>query len=267
MQVKNKDLPLLKIENATVLRDDKRILNNLNLEIKNGEHTAIIGPNGSGKSTLIRLISRQIYPLAKENPVISIFEQERWDVFDLRSHLGIVTDDIQQEFLTDEYVTGYDIVLSGYFASHGIAQHHNVTQAMEESAKQELDFVGASHLSSRCFSTLSSGEARRILIARALVSNPSALLLDEPTTGLDIVARQRFLETLRKISIRGKTIILVTHHIEEILPEINHIILMKNGEIFKDADKQSLLTSQVMSELFGSSVTINQNGLYYNAVV
>lgn len=258
---------LLNIDQATLVKGGTRILGSLSLEIAEGQHTAILGPNGSGKSSLIKLITRQHYPLARADghPSITLFGQSRWDVFALRSLLGIVSADLHQTFVGDSALRGLEVVLSGFFASQGLAQHHSVTSEMHSRAWHALALVEATPLASKLMEQMSTGEARRVLIARALVPDPRALLLDEPTTGLDLIARQRFLETLRRIARSGKTIILVTHHVEEILPEMDRVILMHQGSVFRDGSKETTLTSANLSELYGAPVEVRQTNGYYAA--
>jgi iron complex transport system ATP-binding protein len=261
-------IPLIEINDATVLRSGKRIIDNLTLRINVGQHTAIVGPNGSGKTSLIKLITRQHYPLDRDGdkPILSVFGRERWNVFELRSMLGIVTQDMQQSFVL-ESIPATEAVLSGFFSSQGLARHHVVTPAMETRAKDSLLLMEADHLAQRRMETMSTGEARRILIARAMVNEPRALILDEPTSGLDIIARRHFLETLRSVANTGTTLILVTHHVEEILPEIDRVVFMKHGTVFKDGAKSDILTTSAMSSLFDTPIHLAQNGDYYAATI
>ena len=263
--------PLLKMHNASVVRNGRRILDGLTLEIREGEHTAILGPNGAGKSSFIRLITREDYPLASDNgtPPLLLFGQDLWNVFELRSHLGIISADLQAHFLNRALpgrVRGLDAVLSGFFASYGIFRHHKITEARREQARRALELLEAGHLAEPFIETMSTGEIRRILIARALVTEPRALILDEPTTGLDLLARSRFLQTLQNIARHGKTIILVTHRVEEIFPEIDRVILLKHGRIMLDGGKREVLTSQHLSAMFGASIKVQENNGYFTAV-
>ena len=260
---------LLSIHGATVVKNGCRLLDDLSLDIAPGEHTALLGPNGSGKSSLIKLITRQHYPLARPDgrPIVSIFGRDRWNVFELRSLLGVVSADLHSAFVGAGGLLGLDAVLSGFFASQGLALHHNVTDAMRERAGEALELVEASHLAGKPLEWMSTGEARRILIARALVPDPRALLLDEPTTGLDLVATRRFLETLRGIARRGKTLVLVTHHVDEILPEVERVILMRDGKTFLDGPKRDVLTSANLSGLYDAPVRVTERGGYYGADV
>lgn len=255
------------LNDATVLRGGNPILDHVSLSIRDGQHTAILGPNGSGKSTLMKLLSCQIYPLARETEPqpVRIFGKTRWDVFELRTQLGIVSSDMHQTFVQDEDLNAHDAVVSGFFASQGITQWRRVTPSMEEAAKEALDLMGVLSLSQRKLGTLSTGEARRVLIARALAPKPTALLLDEPTTGLDIASRFHLLETLRTLVVSGATLILITHHVEEIIPEIDRVVIIRDGKIYKDASKEALLTDAVLSESFGIAVSIASRNGYFSA--
>ncbi len=178
------NVPLLEINGATLVKNGTRILDNLCLTVAQGQHTAILGPNGSGKSSLIKLLTRQYYPLARRGdgpPLLRIFGRERWHVTELRSLLGIVSADLHRDFTNDEALTGREAVLSGFFAAQGLAAHHEVTRTMQTHAEEALLAVDAANLAEKPLARMSTGEARRILIARALAPRPRALLLDEPT--------------------------------------------------------------------------------------
>jgi iron complex transport system ATP-binding protein len=266
-----KEAPLLKMQGATVVKNGRRILDDLTLEIRQGEHTAILGPNGAGKSSLLRLITRQDYPLAHANgtPPLLIFGESLWNVFELRTLMGIISEDLQISFISRSMpgrTRGLDAVLSGFFASYGVFPHQTVTKTMRQRAYEVLALMEATHLAEAYIETMSTGEARRLMIARALVSDPRALMLDEPTAGLDLPARQRFLGTLQNIARHGKTIILVTHRVEEIFPEINRVILLKQGRVLLDGKKVDALTSEHLSALFEAPITVHEHHGYYSAV-
>jgi len=265
------EISLLKMQGATVIKDGRCILDDLTLEIRPGEHTVILGPNGAGKSSLIRLIARQDYPLARGDgtPPVLLFGESLWNVFELRTLLGIISEELQVAFVNHTLpgrTRGLDAVLSGFFATYGVFPYQKVTETMRQRAYEALALMEAGHLAESYLETLSTGEARRLLIARALVTDPKALLLDEPTAGLDLPARQRFLATLQNIARHGKTIILVTHRVEEIFPEIHRVILLKQGRILMDGKKEETLTSEHLSALFEASITVHQHHGYYSAV-
>ena len=264
--------PLLALCQASLMRGGKRVLADLSLAIREGEHTAILGPNGSGKSSFMRLVTRQDYPVAHPGGPgpMQILGQDRWDVSELRTQLGIVSADLHQAFIQaggGGARSGREVVLSGFFASQGIFPHQQVTAHMRERADHALELVNATHLAAQRLEELSTGEARRILIARALVTEPRALLLDEPTTGLDFVARQHFLEMLGSLARQGRTLILVTHHIEEILPEIQRVILLREGRVFVDGPRAEVLTNQTLSALYAAPVTLSTHHGYLAARV
>jgi iron complex transport system ATP-binding protein len=264
--------PLLQLRDATVVKNTTRVLDGISLTIREGEHTAILGPNGAGKSSLIRLIAHLDYPLAHENgtPPLTILGEELWNVFELRSLLGIVSADLQNSILSGTLprrTRGLDAVLSGFFASYGVFGHHQVTPAMRARAHQLLDLMEAAYLADKFIEAMSPGEVRRLMIARALVPDPRALLLDEPTTGLDLMVRHRFLSTLQNLARHGKTIILVTHHIEEIFPEINRVILLHRGRVLLDGPKARVLTSAHLSEMFEAPVSVHEANGYYSAML
>jgi iron complex transport system ATP-binding protein len=261
---------LLELTDALVVKDGVRVLDGLSLSIREGEHTAILGPNGAGKTTLINLLTRDDYPFARRQnpPPVRVFGLDRWDLFELRSRLGIITADLQQRFVNGNSmgrISGSDAVLSGFVGTYGFLGYHTVTPAMHQRAAAALASVDAAHLGSRPLDGMSTGEVRRVLVARALVSEPRALVLDEPTAGLDLVARRRFLETVRDLARRGTTIVLVTHHVEEIIPEVEHVILLRRGRVAAAGPKASILTGAQLSEVFGAPIAVDQLDGYYSA--
>jgi iron complex transport system ATP-binding protein len=262
-------VPLLDIHEASVMRGDTLILDGLSLRLAVGQHTAILGANGSGKSTLIRLIARQLYPLARRDgaPVVRVFGRERWNVSELRSLIGIVSPAVQLDYTSDSPLEVFDAVVSGFFSARGLGLDHDVTPPMRERATHALVRMEAAHLIGREMAGLSTGEARRVLIARALVHEPRALLLDEPCAGLDPASRRRFLESLRQPARDGTTVLLVTHHVEEILPEIDHVLLLRDGKVLQEGNKASVLTDSALTAAFAMPVHVSRHGDYYSAVV
>jgi len=263
--------PVLELSNATVIKGDRPVLDGLTLTIEVGEHTAILGPNGAGKSALLRLLTHEDRPLAAEEGApspVRVFGSDNWDVFDLRSQLGIVSSDLHHRFVfgnNEGRVRAEAAVLSGFFATQGILRYGVVTPEMRHRAADSLARMGASHLARRWIDELSSGEARRVLLARALVTSPRALVLDEPTTGLDMIARHAFMERVRQIAREGTTLILITHHIEEIVPEIQRVLLLRGGSIVASGPKRTVLTADHLSDLFGAPVAVEEEDGYYYA--
>jgi iron complex transport system ATP-binding protein len=260
---------LLDFRNLTVPRGDRYVLRDFSLQIRRGEHVALLGPNGSGKSTLIKAITREIYPVDRPGLRFQLLGQDDWDVNDLRGHFGIVALDQLHNLsheVTLRQVTARELVLSGFFNSLGLWPHHRVQPAQERRAREILRFLEISHLAHRPVSTMSSGEQRRAMIGRALVHDPEALILDEPTNSLDPGAVREFRTLLRKLARAGRTLLLVTHHIADIIPEIERVILFKAGRIVADGPKAKLLTSAVLSRLFGTRLKVMQSGRSYDVV-
>ena len=261
-------VPLLELADATVVKNGVRVLDGLTLSIAEGEHTAILGPNGAGKTALIHLLTHDHYPLSRDGPPpVRVLGHDRWNVSDLRARLGIVTSDLHHQFVEGHSagpVRGLDAAVSGLFATRGFLHGLPVTPEMREQGRATLARVDAAHLADRRLDEMSTGEARLVLIARALVTEPRALVLDEPTTGLDIVARGRFLALMRRIARQGTTIVLITHHVEEIVPEIGRVVLLQRGRIASEGPKASMLTSERLTALFGAPVTLDRvDGYYY----
>ena len=257
--------PLLDFRNVTVRRGERAALDSLTLAIAQGEHAAILGPNGSGKSTLIKLIARELYPFQKAEPWHArILGRERWNLFDLRNQLGLVSNDWMQ-MCTRDY-SGYEIVLSGFFGSVGVWPNHTVTAEMESKAREVMDVLEIAHLAGRTTIHMSSGEAKRILIARALVHDPAALIFDEPANSLDLHAGFGLREMLRKLARRGITLLMVTHHLPDIVPEIERVVILCEGRIECDLPKCEALTSSRLSCLFKIPVDVVERGGYYHAI-
>jgi iron complex transport system ATP-binding protein len=257
-----KSPPLLDLQNIRVMRGNKVVLDDFSLRIGAEEHVAILGPNGCGKSTLIKTITRECYPVVREHSSITILGQERWNVFELRTLLGIVSNDLMSS-CTGERV-GRDIVLSGFFSSTRIFPHHAVDAGLRRRAEATLAELQVSHLAERPVCEMSSGEARRVLIGRALVHRPRALLFDEPTNSLDVFARHSLRETMRLLANSGIGIILVTHELSDIVPEIERVVLMSQGRIVADGRKEEVLQAKRLADVFGIDVEIGRRDGYYH---
>ena len=253
---------LLDMRRVSVMRGGKAVLHALDLRIGVGEHVAILGPNGCGKSTLIKTVTRECYPLMEAGSSMTILGEERWDVFELRAVLGIVSNDLMAACTRG--ITGRDVVLSGFFSSIGIWPYHQVTPAMREKTERVLARLEALHLGERFVSEMSSGEARRVLIGRALVHDPKALLLDEPSSSLDVFAQHELRHILRELARSGIGLILVTHHLADIIPELERVVLMREGRLLQDGPKAEVLTAANLGGLFGLPVTLaRRDGYYY----
>jgi len=253
---------LLSFKRVTVMRGDRAGLEDVTLEIASGEHICILGPNGCGKSTLIKTITRECYPLVREGSSISILGRENWNVFELRSLLGIVSPDLLASCTTD--ATGRDVVLSGFFSSTRVFPHHHADPEHLARAEAALKRLGIAHLADRPVAHMSSGEAKRTLIARALAHDPRTQLFDEPGNALDIAAQLQLRDTMRALAQSGLGILLVTHHVSEIIPEIERIVLLREGRILADGPKHAVLNEERLSRLFGAAVRLHQHDGYFH---
>ena len=248
---------------ASVRREGEFILKDVSLTVKEGEKIAIIGPNGAGKSTLINVIARNIYPLWKPEYALKLFGQERWKIEDLKKKIGIVNQSFSWYVNTTYSV--YEIVVSGLYSAIGLDFHHKVTAEDDKKCLEELDRIGITHLKDKAMNTLSSGERSKVLLARANITNPSLLLLDEASNALDFPSRSELRKTISKYAKAGKTILLVTHELSEIIPEIDRVIIMKNGEIFMDGKKEEVITERILEEVYERKIYVDSRDGLYNA--
>jgi len=254
-------MELIDINNATVYRGDTRVFHGFSLSLAERENTAIIGPNGAGKTTLLKLLNRELYPVHEPGSHVRILGRERWNVWELRRSLGVVSHDLQTHYLG--YVRGIEVVLSGYYASVGVYDYQSFDAGQIENARRVVDRLGVADISDRVFETMSTGQQRRFLLGRALIHQPRHLVLDEPTSGLDLRATFQYLDVIRRLMQEERTILLVTHHIHEIPPEIDRVILMAGGRIVGDGPKADVLTDARLSELFEVPIhVVSANGYY-----
>jgi iron complex transport system ATP-binding protein len=252
---------IIELKNVTAYRGDTKVFDGLSLELVSGRNTVILGPNGAGKTTLLKLLSREIYPVYSEDSAVRIFGEENWNVWELRSRLGIVSQDLQREYRGEP--SGLHVILSGYYSSIGVWEHQEYRREQLERARQIMHTLGIAALKDKHFADMSTGEERRFLLGRALINDPDTLVLDEPTSGLDLKATFQYLDVIRSLMRAGKTVVLVTHHIHEIPPEITHAILIKDGRVVSQGEKSAVLTSDTLSALFDIPVDLVQaNGFY-----
>jgi len=252
----------LELREVNVARGDRVVLHDVNLTIRAGEHVAILGPNGCGKSTLILAMTCQVYPIVKPGMSVRIFGRERWDLTRLRQHFGVVAAGLLGGELPGERTAvtpGLDAVIAGFFSASTLWPNLHVTEEMRERAFEALERMDALRLAKQLVGEMSAGEKRRILIARALVHRPRQLLLDEPSNALDLAAQRELRETLRRLAREGTGLVLVTHHLGDIPPEVERVILMRAGRIVGDGPRQEMLTEARLSELFNARVRIGRD--------
>lgn len=248
---------ILCYKEVSFIRDGRKILNNINWQIKENENWALIGLNGSGKSTLLSMLPAYVFPSSGE---LYVFENKFGSCVwkDVRDKLGFVSSALQNNFsATLNRQSLKNIVISGMYNSIGIYQ--KVDSDTEIRAEKIIEKFKISHIKNKIFENLSQGEQRRTLLARAFMNNPNLLILDEPCSGLDITARENFLRNLQEISESNenkKPFIYVSHQIEEIIPAISHVAILKDGKILAQGKKKEILTKEFLSQLFELDVNI-----------
>lgn len=253
---------LIEFEKVTIMRGNVAAVRDVSLKIGVGEHVAILGPNGCGKSTLVKAMSKECNPVFEEGSWVRVFGRDDWNVFELRTMLGIVSSDLMER--CTRMVSGRDIVLSGFFSTIGIWGYQQITPDLVGRADRAMAMMEVSHLADRFTDEMSSGEARRILLARALVHDPRALILDEPSIALDLSAQYELRGILRKLAQSGIGIVMVTHHLSDLIPEIERVILMSQGSIVADGTPRDVLTAPRLSSLFGRPLELLERDGYYN---
>jgi iron complex transport system ATP-binding protein len=258
----------LRMRNVDVARGQKVVLHDVNLRIGAGEHIAILGPNGCGKSTLIKAMTCECYPIVRPGMEMKVYGRDRWEVQELRKHLGVVATELPGE--RTAVTRGLDAVVSGFFSSSTLWPNLVVTESMRSSALEALGMLGAEYLRDRWVGEMSAGEKRRVMIARALVHRPEMLLLDEPSNALDLAAQRELREILRAVAVgsgqrRGTGLVMVTHHLADILPEIDRVVMMRDGRIVGDGSKQELLHAERLRELFGVDLELTERNGYWHS--
>ena len=257
--------PLIDIRNATIWRGATRVFDALTLTILQHERVAVLGPNGSGKTTLLKTINRELYPVAAEGSWVRILGRDNWNVWDLRQQIGVVSHDLQSRYTTT--TTALEVVVSGFFSSIGV--HGTLAKRVSEEqlarARMTLEMLGIESLQGTPLRKMSTGQQRRCLLGRALVHNPQTLILDEPTVGLDFAASFDYLGRIHDLSRSGHNIVLVTHHLNEIPPEVERVILLKQGRVAADGPKPQVLDSELLSSVYETAIRVAEVDGYFFA--
>jgi iron complex transport system ATP-binding protein len=260
--------PLIELEHVHVARGNNIVLHDVSLRIGRGEHVAILGPNGCGKSTLLKTMTCELYPIVKPETRVRLLGRQRWDLTELKRRMGVVSPELPGK--PTLHTSGFDAVVTGFFSSSTLWPNLHVTDTMRERAEEILTLIGAEKLREKPVGQMSAGQQRRVMIGRALAGasvdgDVQMLLLDEPSNALDLAAQQGLREMLRGLAQRGVAILMITHHIADILPEMNRVIMMRDGRIVVDAGKRESLTEHRLSELFGRQITLTERDGFWNA--
>lgn len=256
---------LIDIHNATIWRGSTLVFENLDLKIAQHERIVILGPNGSGKTTLLKTINRELYPVVADGSWIRILGRDTWNVWDLRRQIGIVSADLERRYTPT--TTAIEVVLSGFYSSigvHGILAERISDEQLTRAAAV-LAKLGVFDLRDTPLQSMSTGQQRRCLLARALVHEPATLILDEPTTGLDLAASFDYLARVRRLAEDGCNIVIVTHHLSDIPPAVGRIVVLKDGQVVADGDKADVLCDELLSEVYETPVRIAESGGYFLA--
>lgn len=252
---------MIDIQNVTVFQQQTQVLDQFSLKIDVGEKVAVLGPNGAGKSTLLKLISRELYPVVRDGSHVRLFGDERVNLWDLRSKIGFVSHELQEDYTP--YTSALDVIVSGFFGAVGTHEHLQPSPEQIAQARALLQQLEMGDYDTRMFQRLSTGQKRRLLLARALVHRPRALILDEPSNGLDMGASVTMLNLLRGFCGDEHTMMIATHHVDEIIPEIERVVLIKNGQVVADGPKAEVLTDHQLSELYHTKLRITEQDGWY----
>lgn len=253
--------PFLQLRNAVVRRAGRVILTVDAFELACGENIALLGPNGSGKSTFVKLVTREMLPLHRDEPPVLFKGRDRATLAEVKRSLGVVSSTMQEQMTV--HLPVVDIVAGGLFGALGIPQAVAAADAdgARDRALATMGLLGIADLAARDAMTLSTGQARRALIARALVHDPEALVFDEPCTGLDPEGMFYVRRSMRALAQAGKSIVLVTHYPEDVIPEIARLVLVKDGAVFADGPKERLLSDDTMSALFDVPLRVKRTAV------
>ena len=253
---------LLRLHDAKVKMDGRVILDVDDFVINQGERIVVLGPNGSGKSTLVKLLTKEIEPVWRETPPVLFMGQPDPSEETLIETVGLVSTDVQERMMVHRTV--FDIVLGGFFGSVGVPFHIGASDEQVEQARKAIREIGIPSLSERDMLTLSTGQARRALIARALINGPALLIFDEPTSGLDPEGAWNMRQSLSALAKAGHTILVITHNVSDIMPEFDRVVMLQDAHIVADGPKEEVLTTQQLRHLFGVPITlVETDGRYH----
>ena len=255
--------PFVQLERVSVVRGGRVVLDEVDLTISAGEQVALLGPNGCGKSTLLKTMTCELYPLAKPETKVRLFGRERWDLTELKKRLGVVQSEIPGKPMLKN--TGREAILTGFFSSSTLWPNLEISSEMRDRAEAMLKTIGGETLTEKLFGEMSAGQQRRILIGRALVASSGCLLLDEPSNALDLYAQRTLRDLMMQLAEAGTTMLLITHHVADVIPAMDRVLLMRQGRLVADGSRAELLTAERLGALFETRVHLVERDGFYHA--
>ena len=251
-------------KNIDVCIDQKKILSNININLKFGENTVILGPNGSGKSTFLKLLNRSVYPIISCKSSFKLFNKENINIWDVRKKVGFLFKEMEQR--VNYEMNLYDLIASGFSGTFNSRYSKLISKKEKEKIEYLIIEWELESIINNKFKSLSDGQRRRALIARALVYQPSLLVLDEPFCNLDIKSNFILNRNLNNLINKSTNIIYVTHNLESILSSTNRVILLKEGEIINDGSPNKIIESKILSDLFQMSIKVIKQEDYWRGI-
>ena len=241
--------PVLELAGVTVRRGDATLLDEVDWTVEEDERWVVLGPNGAGKTTLLQLASAQLHPTSGVAGILGEV-LGTVDVFELRPRIGLTSAALADRVPRQELVR--DVVVSASYSVLGRwrEQYHELDH---QRAAALLDQLGVGRLAERTFGTLSEGERKRVQIARALMTDPELLLLDEPAAGLDLGGREDLVATLSALAVdeEAPAVVLVSHHVEEVPPGFTHVLMLREGGVVVAGPLEQVMTEETLSDTFG----------------
>ncbi len=254
--------PLFELRDAQVRRTGKTILSVGSFSLAEGESVALLGPTGAGKSTFVQLLTREVLPLHRDEPPVRFRGQDRPALSDIRACLGVVSGTMHDQVRV--HLPAADVVAGGLFGTLGLPLRREVTEGHRRLAADALERLGIADLADRDVMTLSTGQVRRVLVARELVRDPGVLVFDEPCTGLDPEGMYHVREAMATLAAEGRSVVLVTHYPEDIVPAIGRVLLIGSARVVADGPKDELLRDDAMTGLFGVPLAVEERDGWYS---
>jgi iron complex transport system ATP-binding protein len=243
---------MIKMENIVFRREARTIIDGINLQMEKGQNWVILGKNGSGKTTLLEMLNGYQFPSSGRVTVLGQVYGEV-DLREMRRKIGYISQSLLEKLTLRDPV--WEVVATGAFAF--LRFYQEIPAETVEKAHEMLDFVGLTHVKDQPLGTLSQGERKKILLARALMTEPSILIMDEPCAGLDLYEREKFLANIESLGKRDILLIYVTHHIEEIMPAFTHVALIDEGRLVASGRKEVVLTAEHLASAFRIPVSVD----------